>query len=77
MARSATAIQSDLDAFYALRTKAATNGGIASYQIDTGQGRQQAAMISLSEINKTIATLEEELAEASGSFDNVSVRFAR
>lgn len=77
MARSVTAIQSDLDAFYALRTQAATNGGIAEYQIDSGQGRQSVKRITLGEINSTIKALNEELAEASGDFSSFTVGLSR
>lgn len=67
MSRAASAIQSDLDAFYALRTAAATNGGIAEYTVDTGQGSQRVRRFSLAEITQTIRDLEAEMLQATGN----------
>lgn len=78
MSRASTEIQLDLDAFYSLRRQAATNGGIAEYSMDSGQGRHSVKQITLGEINATIRQLEGELnsadAETSGP---TSARFDR
>jgi hypothetical protein len=60
MARTITAIQADLDAFYAARRAVALG---QTYQLDTGQGRQAVTRANLTEINRTIQTLETELSE--------------
>jgi len=77
MARSATEVQLDLDAFYTLRRTAATNGGIAEYSIDSGQGRQSTKRYSLKEINDTIRQLESELLEATTDGGPTFVTFDR
>ncbi len=61
MARAVAEIQADLDAAYAAR-RAALLG--QSYTLDTGQGRQTVTRANLTEINRTIQTLETEMAEA-------------
>jgi hypothetical protein len=60
MARSAAQIQIVLDAFYAAQLGLATH---QSYSLDTGQGRQTVTRANLTEINRTIAELEAELAD--------------
>ncbi len=69
MARTAAAIQADLDAFYAARRAVALG---QAYQLDTGQGRQQVTRANLTEINRTIADLEAELADVSGAVTHLS-----
>jgi hypothetical protein len=64
MARAVADVQTELDAFYALRLSAAKNGGFAEYALDDGQGRQSGKMFSLSEINATITSLESDLRDA-------------
>jgi hypothetical protein len=76
MARSAAAVQADLDLFYALRTKAATDG-IAEYAFDSGQGRQSVKRYTLAEIRQTIRDLEAELIEASGDSGPTFITFDR
>jgi hypothetical protein len=73
MARSAVAIQADLDAFYAARRTVALG---ASYSLDTGQGRQTVTRANLTEINHTIQILETELAEATDGA-NPGISFER
>jgi len=63
-ARSATEIQTDLDAAYSAR-RIAMNA--QSMQLDTGQGRQTVTRADLPAINATIRELESELAEAGGA----------
>ena len=74
--RSATDIQLDLDAFYALRRTVGTNG-IAEYSVDSGQGRQTVKRLTLSEINTTIRQLEAELIDASSDGNTYSARYNR
>ena len=72
MARSVAEIQADLTAAYASRTAAMS---AQSYTLDTGQGRQTVERASLSDINKTIRELTQELEDATepgilaGNFD--------
>ena len=61
MSRSADEIQLEIDAWNAALLQMATNGGIAEYSMDTGQGRQSVKRLTLSEINATIRQLEGEL----------------
>jgi hypothetical protein len=60
MARSAAQIQTALDAYYAAQLQLATH---QSFALDTGQGRQTVTRANLTEINRTIAELEAELAD--------------
>jgi hypothetical protein len=76
MARSTTDIRTELDAFYALRLKAATSGGIAEYNVNDNQGSQSVKRISLIDIGKTICQLEAELLDASNG-GPVYVRYDR
>ena len=73
MARSATDIQADLTLLYAARTAAAIG---QSYTLDTGQGRQTVTRANLTEINRTIQSLEAELDEATNGA-NPDVSFER
>lgn len=61
MARSATDIQTDLDAAYEARRTAMS---AQSYSLDTGQGKQTVQRASLAELNATIRALEQELEDA-------------
>lgn len=71
MARTVAQIQADLDAHYAARL-ASLNG---DYSLDTGQGRQSVTRRSLTEINKSIAVLEDEMEEATSlGLNSVVVR---
>jgi hypothetical protein len=58
MARTATQIQTELDAWYAARL-AATNG--KSITISTSAGSRTVSQYDLSEINETISRLTREL----------------
>ena len=64
MSRSADEIQLEIDAWNAALLQMATNGGIAEYSMDTGQGRQSVKRMSVSEIQARIRQLESELNEA-------------
>ena len=59
MARTATQVQTELDAWYAARL-AATNG--KSLTISTSAGSRTVSNYDLEEINATISRLERELA---------------
>lgn len=59
MARTATQVQTELDAWYAARL-AAANG--KSITISTSAGSRTVSQFDLSEINSTISRLERELA---------------
>ena len=71
--RDATAIQADLTAAYSARTAALLG---QSYSLDTGQGRQTVTRANLTEINRTIQSLEAELDEATNGA-NPGVSFDR
>lgn len=60
--RAIADIEADLVAARAAR---ATALSAQSYSLDTGQGKQQVQRANLSEINRTIALLEQELEDAS------------
>jgi hypothetical protein len=68
MPRSATQIQTELDAWYAARL-AATNG--KSITIATSAGSRTLSQYDLSEINETISRLERELMGANNANQGV------
>ncbi len=71
MARTATQIQTELDAWYAARL-AAANG--KSITISTSAGSRTVSQYDLTEINETISRLERALASAnSGRSPNFAV----
>lgn len=71
MARTATQVQTELDAWYAARL-AATNG--KSLTLSTSAGSRTVSNYDLEEINATISRLERELAGIqSGSRHNFAV----
>jgi hypothetical protein len=76
--RTSAEIQADLDAAYAARRTALF---AQSYSLDTGQGRQQVQRANLSDINKLIRDLENELetaqSDAAGNSGILAGNFVR
>jgi hypothetical protein len=64
MPRTAAQLQTTLNAYYAAQTALAS---AQSYTMDTGQGRLSLTRANLPDINRTIADLEAELAQAQDS----------
>ena len=71
--RTVAEIQADLAAAYAARRVALL---AQSMSLDTGQGRQTVTRANLTEINRTIQSLEVELDEATNGA-NPSITFER
>lgn len=74
MARPVDEIQADLTAAYAARRAAYK---AQSYSLDTGQGRQQVTRVDLRALDESIAALESELEDATGSGTLITGTFCR
>ncbi len=71
MPRSATQLQASLTLWYAAQDALAS---AQSYSMDTGQGRVTLTRANLTEITRTIAELEAELAELTdGGIQHISM----
>jgi hypothetical protein len=74
LARSATAIQAELDLWYAARAAVASG---QSYSLDSGQGRQTVTRANLRDINSTIDRLESDLRDLTGESGPTFITFDR